>query len=131
MLSADDYPLAQVVETAYAQADRLVFEISPDLADSPGMGAQMVQRAMLPAAPELADVLSEDTVHQLPIHTGNEAAYAATARFKPAFITIGLELRAMQGAGLGPARGLHQNFRRRYHSASQAASGRGGSRGKT
>src|SRR3546814_17695068 len=58
MLSADDYPLAQVVETAYAQADRLVFEISPDLADSPGMGAQMVQRAMLPAGTELADVLS-------------------------------------------------------------------------
>src|SRR3546814_7555796 len=62
MLSADDYPLAQVVETAYAQADRLVFEISPNLADSPGMGAQMVQRAMLPAGTELADVLSKDTL---------------------------------------------------------------------
>src|SRR3546814_2510095 len=113
MLRADDYPLAQVVEAADAQADRLVFDISPDLADSPGMGAQMVQRAMLPAGTELADVLSEDTVNKLRIHIGNEAAYAAMARFKPWFINVGLALRAMQGAGLDPALGLDQYFMQR------------------
>lgn len=123
MLSADDYPLAPVVETAYAQADRLVFEISPELADAPGMGAQMVQRAMLPAGTELADLLSKDTLNKLRIHIGNEAAYAAMARFKPWFINVGLALRAMQGAGLDPGLGLDQYFLQRARGDNKASSG--------
>lgn len=123
MLDADDYPLAPVVETVYAQADHLVFEISPELADSPGMGTQMVQRAMLPAGTELADVLSKDTVNKLRVQIGNEAAYAAMARYKPWFINVGLALRAMQGAGLDPALGLDQYFMQRARGDHKASGG--------
>lgn len=123
MLSADDYPLAPAVESAYAQADKLVFEISPELADSPGMGLQMMQRAMLPAGTELADVISSDTAGKLRAHIGNDAAYAAMARFKPWFINVGLAIRAMQGAGLDPALGLDQYFMQRARTDKKGSSG--------
>jgi len=123
MLSADDYPLAPAVESAYARADALVFEIAPELADSPGMGMQMVQRAMLPAGTELADVISSDTADKLRAHLGNEAAYAAMTRFKPWFINVGLAIRAMQGTGLDPALGLDQYFMQRARTDKKARSG--------
>lgn len=123
MLNGDDYPLAAAVESAYAQSDTLVFEISPELADSPGMGMQMVQRAMLPAGTQLADVISADTADRLRAHLGNDAAYAAMARFKPWFINVGLAVRAMQGAGLDPALGLDQYFMQRARTDKKASSG--------
>jgi len=123
MLNADDYPLAASVESAYSQADKLVFEISPELADSAGIGMQMVQRAMLPAGTQLDDVISEDTLSKLRAHIGNEAAYAAMARFKPWFINVGLAVRAMQGAGLDPALGLDQYFMQRARTDKKSSSG--------
>ena len=45
LLKPDDYPLSQDVDAAFADAEKLVFELPPEEMSSPQLGIQMAQAA--------------------------------------------------------------------------------------
>mgnify|MGYP003453616939 CR=1 FL=1 len=47
LLQDSDYPLAEDVQQAYAQADRLVFELSPEEMTSPALAGAMLAAARM------------------------------------------------------------------------------------
>lgn len=123
LLRSDDYPLADSVEKAYTQADRLVFELAPELVQSPQLGMAMARSAMLADGKTLSDVLAPSTIERLRAHLGSEPAYAAMARFKPWFVNVGIALQAMQGVGMDPELGLDQHLMRRIRADGKPGSG--------
>lgn len=123
LLRSDDYPLAESVEQAYAKADRLVFELAPELMQSPQLGMAMVRSALLADGKTLNDVLSSSTIARLRRHLGSASAYAAIARFKPWFVNIGLALQAIRDAGMDPELGLDRYLMRRVRAEGKPSSG--------
>ncbi len=60
-LRADDYPLSPAVDAAYADAEKLVFELSPAQLQSPELPAKIARMASLPAGQSLQNLLPEKT----------------------------------------------------------------------
>ncbi len=116
LLTADDYPLADSLEAAYAGAERLVFEISPEEALSPAVATAMSTRGMLPADRSLTSMISPDTRQRLIRFLGSEAALPTVDRLKPWFLTLGIAISAMTQAGFDAQHGLDMHFMQRARS---------------
>lgn len=123
LLKSDDYPLAEAVESAYTQAERVVFEISPEQALSPALAATLTQRGLLPAEQSLTALVSTETRAGLVRFLGSEAALATVDRFKPWFLTLGIAISAMQQAGFDPNLGLDMHLMRRAQAEGKPTAG--------
>lgn len=123
LLKPGDYPLSPALEAAYAGAERVVFEIAPEEALSPGLATAMSQRGMLPAEQSLTALVSEETRAGLVRFLGSEAALPTVERFKPWFLTLGIAISAMQRAGFDPMLGLDMHLMRRAQADGKATAG--------
>lgn len=59
------YPLPEVVDAAFQQAEYLVFEVDPASAANPAAAQEIQRRGLLPAGQNLAEQLSPDTLERL------------------------------------------------------------------
>src|SRR5690606_19638267 len=64
-LKPTDYPLSSDVDVAFAEADKLVFELAPEEMGSPALGMQMGQAALRTDGTQLNSELPEDTIAAL------------------------------------------------------------------
>lgn len=110
LLKADDYPLADSVESAYAEATRVVFEITPEDMASPELARQFAEVGLLPKGQKLSERVQPDTRAMLVSFLGSEAALPAADPYKPWFFGLGVALTAMQAAGFDVTLGLDQHF---------------------
>jgi hypothetical protein len=114
MLTADFYPLAPALETAFKESDLLVEEA--DLAEMLAPSAQfsLLQRGMLPAGQTLDKVVSPATIALVKAHSGSLGVLGgqldAVKQFKPWFLAMTLEALEWQKAGFDPLLGLDKHF---------------------
>ncbi len=114
LLRAEDYPLHPRVEVAYAEADRLVFEIDPAEMASPDLLAKIQTLAKFDDGRTLREVISAENAEKLKAFMGgSEAAMASSDAFKPWYVGMNLVVGMMTSFGLDPKRGLDQHLMQR------------------
>lgn len=118
LLRPDDYPLSQDVEAAFADAERVVFELSPEEMGSPTLGMQMAQAAMRTDGTRLDSELAPEVAARLREWIEENAAHLqavgvtadALQLFEPWFAGLMISLTEMGKMGLDPKLGLDAHF---------------------
>lgn len=118
LLKPDDYPLSPDVEGAFADAEEVVFELSPEEMASPTLGVSMAQAALRTdgtsldseIGPENAARLKAWTERNAEVLAKNGVPPQALQRFEPWFASLTVTLTGMSAMGLDPALGLDRHF---------------------
>lgn len=111
-LKAEDYPLSDKVMAAYADAERLAFEVAPDELLSPDLPEKMQQAAQLPPGQNLQNLLSEETWQHLQVWSRNNPAFpiARLNRMEPWFVAILVVNTQVKSQGFASGLGVDQHF---------------------
>ena len=126
MLQEADYPLAPEVEAAFADAEALVFELSPEEATSPALPLQMMQAAQRKRPGSLREDLGPQLWARLERYAASGALPLTAAQlgpFEPWFIGLAINLAELQKQGLDPALGLDRHFMQAAAAAGKPAAG--------
>ena len=131
LLAPDDYPLSTEVDAAFADAESLLFEMSPSEMESPTLAARMAQAALRTDGTRLDGELPETTRRKLDDWVRANAARLAgggiTAQglqlFEPWFAGLVVGIVGMSDAGLDPALGLDRHFAAAAVAAGKRAEG--------
>jgi uncharacterized protein YbaP (TraB family) len=122
LLKSSDYPLSQDVEAAFADAESLVFEVTPaELAD-PANAGKMIAAANYNDGARLSTVLPAPVRAKLVERMG-EAAYAQLEPFEPWFVNLQMVLAVAAQKGYEFDQGLDNHLMRRAASAGKPTSG--------
>lgn len=124
LLKADDYPLSADVDRAFAGAQRLLFELSPEEMNSPQLATQMMQAALRRDGRQLKDDLDPATWQRLERWgAANNMPVDRLAGFKPWFVGLTISIAQMTQQGLDPKSGLDRHLMDRAAQANKPASG--------
>lgn len=124
LLTADDYPLAKSVDTAFADASRLLFELSPEDMDNPGTGRRMAQLARRSDGSSLQSRMPEgDWVRLEAFSKARGMPLQQFQAYEIWFVALMVNVVEMQRLGLDPALGLDRHMQQRAAAAGKAASG--------
>jgi len=111
LLSRQDYPLAPEVEAAYADSQRVLFELPPDEVESPALAAQMLQAARRSDGHRLRDDLDPALWRELQRHAAQQGTdLSGMEGLEIWFVALGISLDEMARQGLDPALGLDRHF---------------------
>ena len=124
LLKPTDYPLAASTDTAFNDAEQVVFELSPAEMDDPAGAGRMAQAAMRTDGTTLQQSLPPESWQKL-------AAFAARRglplqNFEPMeawFVSLIVSLSEMQALGLNPEFGLDKHFADRAGKAGKPTRG--------
>lgn len=114
LLRPDDYPLSKDVDAAFADAEKLVFEMSPEEMASPQLGVLMGQAALRTDGAQLNSELPTATVTRLDAWTAANAAELqkmglapqVLQMFEPWFVGLMVTITELTRMGLDPKLGL-------------------------
>jgi uncharacterized protein len=110
LLKRSDYPLPRAFDTAYAQAETLVFETDIAAINSLEVQARLSAMMMLPPGQTLSGMLSAQTYGQLGTYLKNTGLpIEQFERVKPAMVALIITVMEMQKLGLGEA-GVDQYY---------------------
>jgi uncharacterized protein YbaP (TraB family) len=110
-LRPSDYPLAPEVDAAFADAERVAFELAPAELESPTLAQEMLAAATFPAGQDLRGALPADTYAMLEAYSqANGLPLAVFARTEPWFVGLVVTMSGMQKAGLDPKQGLDRHL---------------------
>jgi uncharacterized protein YbaP (TraB family) len=111
LLTPDDYPLAAEVDAAFADAEELAFELSPEEANSPLLAQQMLKAAVRTGPGSLEQDLGPDLWTRLQAYAAaNRLPLAQLAAVEPWYVALTVSLMEMGKMGLDPALGLDRHF---------------------
>lgn len=118
LLAPDDYPLSTDVDAAFADAESLLFEMSPAEMGSPTLAARMAQAALRTDGTRLDSELPEATRRKLddwlaanaPRLVANGITAQSIQLFEPWFAGLVVGIYGMADAGLDPALGLDRHL---------------------
>ena len=118
LLKPADYPLSKDVDAAFADAESVVFEMSPEEMASPSLAMQMGQAALRTDGTQLDSELPPATAAKLHAWlTANDADMQASGvppqllqNFEPWFVGLTISIIEMTREGLDPKLGLDQHF---------------------
>ena len=118
LLKPTDYPLSKDVDAAFADAESVMFEMSPEEMASPSLAMQMGQAALRADGTQLDDDLPAATVARLHAWLGANAADVQASgvpaellqNFEPWFVGLTISIIEMTREGLDPKLGLDQHF---------------------
>jgi len=123
-LRPSDYPLAPAVDAAFADAERVAFELSPGEMESPEVAPMMMAAAALPPGQDLRSSLAPATWAKLEAHVAKRSLpLASFAGTEPWFVALVVSMTEMQLMGLDPAQGLDRHLIARATQAGKATSG--------
>lgn len=131
LLKPSDYPLSGDVDAAFADAEKLVFEIPPGEMESSALQQQMMMAAMRGDGTQLKDDLSPAQNAKLDAWLkANEAALAKQniapvmfQVFKPWFAALMVSMTGMAQLGMQPELGLDRHFMQRAAKADKPVAG--------
>lgn len=118
LLRPSDYPLSRDVAAAFDDAERLMFELSPEDMRSPALGQLMVQAALRTDGKTLQQDLDEATWAKFEAWgTANQATLQqmqmppqVLSMFEPWFVAVTISIVEMTKQGLDPKLGLDNHF---------------------
>lgn len=111
LLKDSDYPLADSTYAALADAEQVVFELSPAEMNDPALGQKMGAAAMRTDGKTLQQSLPEATWAQLSDYTTKRNIPIANFQpFEAWFISLMVSVTEMQRLGLDPEKGLDKHF---------------------
>ena len=118
LLKPGDYPLSKDVDSAFADAESLVFEIPPEQIASPELAMQMSQAALRKDGTALDADLSPELAGKLKVWESGHAPSLqkmglppqALQMFQPWFVGLVISMVQMGDDGLDPRLGLDQHF---------------------
>ena len=122
LLKSTDYPLSRDVESAFADAEQLVFEVPPDEMANPANAAKIVAAAAYSNGGTLSSVLPADVRSKLQARVGPQA-YAQMDRFEPWFVNLQLAMQTAREMGFQSDQGLDFHLMRRAQEAGKPTSG--------
>ena len=110
-LKTGDYPFAADVESAYKDAEQLVFEIAPEELNSPATVAAMLKRGMFHDGKTLQSVLSPQTWKELDAYGEKNGLPASRLQmFEPWMVSLTLLALETKKLGMAPESGLDMHF---------------------
>ncbi|WP_245622602.1 TraB/GumN family protein [Pseudoxanthomonas dokdonensis] len=111
LLRPDDYPLSADVDAAYADAESLMFELSPDEMQSADLSSRMTRAAIRTDGNVLREDLDEATWQKLDDYASrNGLPLVNLSTFEPWFVALTISLIEMGKQGLDPGLGLDNHF---------------------
>lgn len=113
MLGAEDHPLDPRVESAYARAERLVFEVDPAEMAEPETLRAVQAMGRFEAGDSLRGSISAGTLAALRAFVGSDAALATMDAYKPWYLGLTIAVGSMSAMGLDARFGLDQHFMQR------------------
>jgi uncharacterized protein YbaP (TraB family) len=123
-LRASDYPLAPAVDAAFADAERVAFELSPGEMESPDTAMMMMAAAALPPGQDLRSTLPPDTWAKLEAYADKSGLpLAGFAGTEPWFVSLVVAMNELQRIGLDPQQGLDRKLIARATQAGKPTSG--------
>jgi uncharacterized protein YbaP (TraB family) len=123
-LKPDDYPLAPSVDVAIADAEKVVFELSPAELRSPDLPKKMAQAALIGNGQTLQQTLPAPLMAELQSYldkNGMPAPYIV--KFQPWFVSLIISVTEMQKIGYDPKLGLDQQLMDRIGASSKPTNG--------
>ncbi len=124
LLKDSDYPLADSTYAALADAEQVVFELSPQEMNDPAMGQKMGAAARRTDGKTLQQSLPEDTWNQLSAYTAKRGLPIANFQpFEAWFVSLLVSVTEMQRFGLDPEKGLDKHFAARAQKAGKPVRG--------
>jgi uncharacterized protein YbaP (TraB family) len=119
-----DYPLSPAVDAAFADAERVAFELSPQEMDSPTLAPMMIAAAALPAGKDLRSSVSPSTWTKLEAYSSERGLpLAGLSGTEPWFVSLVISMTEMQRMGLDPQQGLDRVLVARATQAGKATQG--------
>ena len=124
LLKKTDYPLSGDVEKAFADAEGLVFEVSPKELADPSVPVKMAQLALQPGDGALGKVAPARTVERVRAEFAKLGVAAdALDRFEPWMVSVTLITVLGQKLGYSPEDGLDRHLMLRAAAAKKATAG--------
>lgn len=131
MLQPADYPLSADVDGAFADAESVLFEMSPEEMASPTLALQMGQAAIRTDGTRLDSQLPEALQARLqawgearaPVLQAQGMAPAMLQMFEPWFVALTVGMVDMVQAGFRPELGLDQHFAKAAQAAGKGTAG--------
>lgn len=124
LLKDTDYPLPAEVEAAFADAERLVFEIAPEELARPDVAQQTLAAARYADGRTLSAVLPadlRDKFESLLAQRGSTLAHYDA--FEPWFVNLTLVMGLSNALGFSAEHGLDQHLMRKAEAAGKPATG--------
>ncbi|MCX7041781.1 MAG: TraB/GumN family protein [Gammaproteobacteria bacterium] len=110
-LKPADYPLAASVDAAFADAEALAFEMSPEEMNSPQLGAKLVGAARLAEGQTLKSSISAAEWLRLEAYASKRGFPLANFQgIEPWFVSMVISLQEMAANGYDPKIGLDQHL---------------------
>jgi uncharacterized protein YbaP (TraB family) len=108
-LKPSDYPLAHSVDVAFADAERVVFEISPEEMKSPELPQKLMAAAALSNGMTLQQSLSERSWHRLQLYAQKRGLPLENYQaLEPWFVALVISMKEIALIGYDPKLGLDQ-----------------------
>ncbi|MCY7312836.1 MAG: TraB/GumN family protein [Pseudoxanthomonas sp.] len=131
LLKPSDYPLSADVDAAFADAESLVFEISPEEMASPSLGMQMGQAALRSDGTALNSELSPQVIALLDTWLADNAvglqnmglSAQVLQLFEPWFVALTISINEMTKQGLDPRLGLDAHLAAQAGNAGKPTAG--------
>lgn len=123
-LKPSDYPLASSVDAAFADAEVIAFEVTPEEMASPELPQSMMRAAQLPAGTTLESTLDPQTWARLQVYATKHGLPLANLQgFEPWFVALVISLGEMGNIGYDPKQGLDQQLMARAAKAGKRTLG--------
>lgn len=124
LLRPSDYPLSADVDAAFADAERVMFELSPEEMRSTALPQLMMQAAIRTDGKTLQQDLDATTWTRLEAWAGkNGVPLASFNSFEPWFVGLTISIVEMTRQGLDPKLGLDNHFMDKALAAGKPTSG--------
>lgn len=122
LLKADDYPLSPDIDTVFADAENVVFEVPPSQLTDPLLALKMQEMASFSDGGSLSQVLPPEVREKMGQVLGKEQA-AQMETLEPWFINLGLLIGISQQMGFKADQGLDLHLARMAEAARKPVSG--------
>jgi uncharacterized protein len=118
-LKPSDYPLSKAINDAYADAELLVFEMTPEQLQSPDLPVKIAQMATLPAGQSAQNLLPEKTWQALKVWSEKNPEFPLIAlqRFEPWYVALTVINAQAKSQGFEAGQGLDQHVMNQAKSA--------------
>jgi uncharacterized protein YbaP (TraB family) len=124
ILREDDYPLSPAYEAAYANSDRVVFELPPGAGDGPSLTSRMRELGTYGPGETLAAMVSEETWAGVKAWAETRGMPAATLnQYRPWFVALLITATEYAALGARPEWGVDHHFEERAKRDEKPASG--------